>query len=219
MGKLEFKRKSSIRAAVTKFGGAPYWIGDPQWPLSRSTGNPMRFLCQVALPNDKQFGGQRMAYIFMTDPEPGGEYVDGTWEPEYGENAVILQPSPFDPIVKTTDLTYGPTLQVPVDGKPGLLDRIMGVKQSPRRRYEDVELKVIETEKPCNLDSLGSKLTGEPDWLQNDETPTKGDWRFFLQMDNTSESNDYSINFGDAGIGYAFIRTDGRAARFLWQCC
>ncbi|WP_422747317.1 hypothetical protein [Micromonospora sp. WMMD1219] len=30
-----------------------------------------------------------MAYLFLTG---GDEYVDGTWEPEDGENAVIVQP-------------------------------------------------------------------------------------------------------------------------------
>ena len=32
-----------INEAVTKFGGEPVWIGEPQWPLSRTTGNPMQF--------------------------------------------------------------------------------------------------------------------------------------------------------------------------------
>lgn len=27
------------------------------------------------------------------------------------------------------------------------------------------------------------------------------------------------INFGDAGIGYAFINGKGTDGRFLWQCC
>jgi hypothetical protein len=26
------------------------------------------------------------------------------------------------------------------------------------------------------------------------------------------------INFGDAGIGYAFISEDGQVGKFLWQC-
>ena len=28
----------------------------------------------------------------------------------------------------------------------------------------------------------------------------------------------FSVNFGDAGVGYAFMNADGTEAKFLWQC-
>jgi hypothetical protein len=28
----------------------------------------------------------------------------------------------------------------------------------------------------------------------------------------------FYINFGDAGVGYAFLDASGSRARFLWQC-
>jgi hypothetical protein len=110
---LSLKRKYTIsfRPApapvtepVTKFGGQPVWVGKPEWPLSRETGEPMRFICQVAL-DLEIFGGEagRMAYIFMTD---GEEYVDGTWDPD-GENAVIIQPDGNN--VATRPLATGPS--------------------------------------------------------------------------------------------------------------
>jgi hypothetical protein len=46
-----------------------------------------------------------MAYVFMTDED---DYVDGTWEPDGGENAVILQPG--TPTVTVQSLATGPTL-------------------------------------------------------------------------------------------------------------
>ena len=69
-----------ITEPVTKFGGQPVWITEPEWPLSEETGEPMRFICQVTL-YPELFGDVKgkMAYIFMTD---GEDYVDGTWEPE-----------------------------------------------------------------------------------------------------------------------------------------
>src|SRR5689334_7009679 len=78
-----------IREPVTKFGGQPVWIDRPAWPTGRKTGRPMRFICQVAL-DPLVFGiiPTRMAYLFMTDEE---EFVDGTYEPEGGENAVVIQ--------------------------------------------------------------------------------------------------------------------------------
>ena len=80
--------KKAISKTVTKFGGQPNWIEAPQWPISKSTGHPMRFICQISL--EKFDTSSKMAYVFITDEE---EYVDGTWEPDGGENAIILQPS------------------------------------------------------------------------------------------------------------------------------
>ena len=28
----------------------------------------------------------------------------------------------------------------------------------------------------------------------------------------------FDVNFGDAGVGYAFLSPDGKEGRFLWQC-
>lgn len=97
-----------ITAPISKFGGQPNWLAAPQWPLSRATGRPMRFICQVRLPTQLQHGGQQMAYIFMSDDDA----ADNTWDPEAGENAVILQPAPFECLVTTSPLPTGPTLQV-----------------------------------------------------------------------------------------------------------
>jgi hypothetical protein len=74
----------------------------PQWPLSRLTGEPMRFICQIAL-NSDIFGEipERMAYLFITDDET---FVDNTFDPDGGENAVIIQPGtcamPTQPLLK-----------------------------------------------------------------------------------------------------------------------
>ena len=133
---LTFHTTPPITSPITKFGGQPVWIAQPQWPLSRSTGNQMRFIAQVYLPDDMRRGGQQMAYIFMTDEE---DYVDGTWEPEGGENAVILQPCAFDPVVKTIDQATGPTLQQPVE-----------VPGAARRTFRDVELTVQFEDVPAD---------------------------------------------------------------------
>jgi uncharacterized protein YwqG len=83
---IEFVEAASpITKPVTKFGGQPVWLEEPQWPIGRETGNPMRFICQIAL-DENVFPSAtgRMAYLFMTDEEDG-EFVDGTYEPEGGE--------------------------------------------------------------------------------------------------------------------------------------
>jgi hypothetical protein len=95
-----------ITQPITKFGGQPTWLTVPQWPLSRSTGKPMRFLCQVVL--DPLIFGEipgQIAYLFITD---GETYVDHTYDPEGGENAVIIQPGICE--IPTQPLLAGPTL-------------------------------------------------------------------------------------------------------------
>jgi len=201
-----------ITEPITKFGGQPVWISDPQWPLSRTTNEPMRFICQIALRPELQLGGQQMAYVFMTD---GEEHVDGTWDPEDGENAVILQPSTFDPICEIKNQAAGPTIE---QRKTGPLTRTFMDRVFKREHtwQEGVELAAHVIDILDDEDTIGSKLEGDPFWLQNDETPQDGTWLFLVQIDSEPILN---LNFGDAGVGYAFVRDDGRAARFLWQCC
>ena len=204
---LTFRESTPITGPVTKFGGQPVWIDAPAWPLSRSTGRPMRFIGQAALPEAFVAGGRRMAYFFMTND--ADDYVDGTWEAEGGENAVILQPGPFEPIVDVAPVDTGPTLQKAVDDPA-----------SPRRTFADVELAVDLVEMDPASDEANLNLSqwlGEPRWLQSEEVPAGGPWRFLMQIDSNSDS--YVVNFGDAGVAYVFVAEDGSAARFLWQCC
>jgi uncharacterized protein YwqG len=63
----------------------------------------------------------------------------------------------------------------------------------------------------------GNKLGGTPGFLQNEDYPGEGEWKLLLQLDSTKVP--FYVNFGDAGVGYAFLSADGREARFLWQCC
>ncbi|XRQ06422.1 hypothetical protein ACN3XK_59415 [Actinomadura welshii] len=54
-----------------------------------------------------------------------------------------------------------------------------------------------------------------PAWLQADETPGDG-WTLVVQLEHGMP---FSLNFGDAGTGYAFVSPDGKEGRFLWQGC
>ena len=118
---IEFTETDSpITDPVTNFGGQPVWIAEPAWPLSRETGNPMRFIGQVELREEYGFNTPaKLAYLFMTEEEDDS-FVDGTYEPDGGENAVILQPG--NPRTPTIHITGGPTLfkMVEVEAKERL---------------------------------------------------------------------------------------------------
>lgn len=175
-------------ADSTRLGGQPAWIGEPQWPLSRQTGQPMCFVGQFRLPSTEP-GGTALAYLFMTE---GEEYVDGTWEPEGGENAVIVQPGGVLPDFVTV--------------RPDAKGPSFGVESVPVPSAAETE------------DGPWQFLGGvgiAPNWLQGEEEPGPG-WMLLAQLD--SAGLPFGINFGDAGIGYVFLSPDGREGRFLWQC-
>lgn len=181
-----------IDKPITKFGGQPNWCVELNWPLSRETGNPMRFICQILLDN-RLFpdGENKVAYIFMTDEE---DFVNGTWEPDSGENAVIIQSFSNTSQHNTVkDSLVGPTLEA---------------------EYE-VKCSFVQ-ENPEGSEEYGNKIGGEPDFIQGEEYPDGEGWQLLLQLDSTETP--FEINFGDAGIGYAFINKDCTEGKFLWQC-
>lgn len=209
---------SPIVEPVTKLGGQPVWIGEPRWPLSRTLRAPMRFIGQFAL-DPELFGScpARLAYLFMTEAD---DFVDGTWLPDGGENAVILQPGTWDGPVAA--LTQGPTLATRVaEADAG------GTREEPHEYAVTME----PGEDPDTLDEdtfrergawdqymdavAESKLGGTPAFLQYPEYPGPGAWRLLVQLNALVVPA--GPNFGDGGIGYAFLSEDGRVAKFLWQ--
>ena len=62
----------------------------------------------------------------------------------------------------------------------------------------------------------GNKIGGTPVFMQGDEFPGPGSWQLLLELDSTRVP--FFVNFGDAGIAYAFLSEDGTTGKFLWQC-
>ncbi|MDQ1626961.1 MAG: hypothetical protein QOI54_705 [Actinomycetota bacterium] len=168
---------------VTKFGGQPVWVGEPAWPLSAELGAPMRFIGQLCVPGTAD-SPPRMAYLFMTQDDDAD--VEGTWEADGGENALICRPGQPAPFLRTTAQPEGPTVG------------------------PDVHAALLPT---SGAQDSGSHVGGRPAWLQGDETPWG--FSFLLQLDSTMLP--FWVNFGDAGIGYAFIDHRTGEGRFLWQ--
>ncbi len=203
--------KLPITEPVTKFGGQPVWIEKPEWAISKSTGKPMMFICQIAL--DKEIFGSiesKMAYVFMSDDEDN--YIEGTWEADGGENAVIIQPNGNNPesvsIEAGQSLSVWKEIAVENNRKPFACE--FAVPQSKA---------VPDTEEDDDEGNFENKIGGIPHFLQGEEFPDNNpnNWKLLLQLDSSSVP--FEINFGDAGVGYAFISNDGITGKFLWQCC
>lgn len=164
----------------------------------------------------------QMAYLFITDEE-NGEFVDGTYEPDGGENAVILQPGAAAVPVKK--LIRGPALYRMIE-KPGHVrlepepcefavqlmveDDLPFLAQDERWRMLDAGAQAVTGK----LDE--NKIGGTPVFMQGDEFPFAGNCRLLIQLDSCGVP--FYINFGDAGVGYAFLNETGDQAKFLWQC-
>lgn len=203
---IEFQPvEQPISEPVTKFGGQPVWIDGPAWPLSHQLKRPMRFICQIALPPEI-FGdvAGKMTYIFMTDDD---EHVEGTWEPDSGENAVIIQPNGDNP--PTSPLETGPTLYTKSQNGASPQPCECAVNLIPDNDFS--------SEPADDYDYNDSKIGGLPMFLQGDEYPDDGEWNLLLQLDSVSPP--FQLNFGDAGVAYVYLSPDGKTGRFLWQCC
>lgn len=219
--RIEFRQVSRpITRPETKFGGDPVWIDGPQWPLSRRYGCPMQFIAQVAI-DARVFPNAvaRMAYVFMTDLHGG----DPTWDPDAGENAVILQPG-LTPALAHAPLYTGPTVLTPRK------DPVSGDVIRDRLEYAaDLTLRSEPVFVPLNVrrvqsrdhhvqywkDMGGHKIGGSPYFGQNDELPY-ADWRLLLQLDG-GRGTPFDVNFGDAGSAFAIANADVTEAKFLWE--
>ncbi|GAA2776158.1 hypothetical protein [Saccharopolyspora taberi] len=116
------------------------------------------------------------------------DFVDGTHEPAGGENALFAQP-----------------------GEPADFYQLARIRRGPMFGPDHQ----VETEPHSG--EFGSALWGEPEWLQGEEEPDEpGDWRFVLQLDSSDAP--FELNFGDLGIGYAYLDEKTGQGRFLWQC-
>lgn len=179
----------------------------------------MKFICQIVL-YPEIFGqcvGQ-MAYIFMTDvntPVP-------TWDADAGENAVIIQPG-RSPWIQTQPHGLGPSLYelIEVPGQELLEPRPCEYEVDVFRRTDpdfiDETQRSAMDEPSFAVYSKGiegNKIGGTPHFLQQDQLPTGGG-HLLLQLD--SNNVPFSINFGDCGIGYAFLSPDGSMGKFLFQ--
>ena len=200
-----------IRDFSTKFGGQPTWKSQAAWPLSRSTGEPMRFICQISLRDIvKNELPESVVYLFMTDSEPYGDRFSTVYDqylPDGGENAAIIQPGP-PPLVETVDLEKGPTL---------LAKSIKFPPEPVKNQEMEFAITLSEVAEGNSIQGRsGNKFNGIPAALDPREFPFHPKPSIFL-MQLDMESAPFFLDLGDTGIGYLFISPSLTQARFLWR--
>ncbi len=205
---------------VTKFGGQPNWISKPQWPLSRSTGKQMTFVGQVVLDHTTFPGAKgKIAYLFVTAFDDGSPESE-PWNPDAGENAVIIQPGGKLTVTVAGDRT-GPTSETlvpnPSTGKSAYQPVVYRVGLSPHLDQPFISDSSIVTLGTSEQDKYfssidGDKIGGTPAFIQPAEFPCSAN-RLLLQL----EDPPFDINLGDGGDGYAYIDDTGTVGKFLSQ--
>ncbi|WP_028023291.1 DUF1963 domain-containing protein [Enterovibrio calviensis] len=220
---LKFEQvKKPIAEPISKFGGQPNWISKPEWPLDSCEDKQMQFVGQIEL-KDKLFGDTfgKMAYIFIDCDEEG----QGSWEPDAGLNAVIVQPG--DNKIKTVARATGPACPVnhfPIDcevDQEGLIEFKVLFDYIEEPEYlndEQIGLMIDNDEDAYDAyaeEMEPSKIGGNPFFIQSEEIPIASDWKFLCQL-NEGELPIW-VNFG-TGVAYAFIDEKGTFGKLLWQC-
>lgn len=214
---IDFVRAAQpVTGLQTKFGGSPVWLQASQWPLSRATGQPMMFIGQIALAQTELFAGAvaQMAYVFI-----GQELVEKTWDPDAGENAVILQPGHCD--VPHRELSSGPTISSydPLTGtvgeEPAEFSVTLSLRSEPDYIPQSQRLLWSGDEAMQYWSQLqGNKIGGSPVWIYDDRLPFEK-WRLLLQLH--SLRTPFEVNFGADGTGYVIANSDCTHAKFFWR--
>ena len=204
-----------------RFGGEPYGLPASRWPVSRQTKEPMQFVCQIPFGADLFPGAaEAVAYLFMS---PGGDGEE-TWVPDGGENALVILPR--DRLTNSLTVGDAPRLcrMVKKWWRKTLVPKTcsfaaeLTVSEDPAFIPAGKLIDLPDDHVSAYRVALqGNKLGGTPGFLQGDELPVPEPWHLLLQLDSAQVP--FWINFGDAGIGYAFINRAGTEGKFLWQCC
>jgi uncharacterized protein YwqG len=218
---IEFVAAKDNSGTFLKFGGLPFGLPVARWPKSKATGEPMQFVAQIPFgPDLFPQTEPSVAFVFITTAPD----VDGTWLPNGGENAVVI-------------LAQHHLTQTFADEGVSRLHRMVekwwNKKLVPETctftahlsAGEDPEFATMQEQETWTDKQRadywssveGNKIGGAPGFLQGDEIPFSKPWHLLLQLDSARVP--FWINFGDAGIGYAFLNEHGTEGRFLWQCC
>ncbi|GAA3775072.1 hypothetical protein GCM10022225_73620 [Plantactinospora mayteni] len=211
------RAEAPVTGPVTKFGGQPGWLGQPQWPLSAAWGTPMRFLGQIALePELVGDGPGRVAYLFVTHGDHGRdveEFDPDVVLPDGGENAVVVQPGTF--AGPTTPLASGPTLYHK-DGSAAEYTVELLRGEDPGPLSPDAYLALPSEQQDRYFRAIDhDKIGGTALPLDPPDRPGGGPWRPLLRL--ATNWTPFYLNLGAAPVLSAFLSADSGTGCLLVQ--
>jgi hypothetical protein len=216
----EFKQVvKRINEPITKFGGQPVWINEPEWPMSDGWDDkPMMFVGQIAL--EKNILGNNedyVIYIFVTHPE---SYEDDFFDPDVaewmgGENRVIIQR--MDEIERNEkfECVYeGPTLFNKYNEKYEYIP-VLQESYDPEFISKEDYCKLNEQEQAKYFKTIDTnKIGGVPNFFREDAWP-EGEWKLLLQL--KCNFLPFVLRLGGMPVLYVMISKDFKSAGLLVQ--
>lgn len=188
---------------TTNFGGNPVFNEDSEftWPVCKSCGGNMQYLGKINYDKD-------IFLLFMCQNDPG---CCDDWDPDYGANKAIR----FAPV----------KLKIIIPPATGIVTRetAYGAKIISFKdlSYNEARNNWAKKNKTTPRSVLGL-VGGEPEWLQNDDTPDCsecGEKMEFIAQLEIGPDYKTDMNFGGDGCAYVFrCKHCELSAKFLWQC-
>ena len=224
--RVTFERVDApVAGGATKFGGRPDGLEPGRWPVGRTHGTPMNFLCRVRLADTgvERFAGagDAAAFVFMAFDE---DYDALSGEPGWHDNAVLLRPDGVDPPLEYVDLVDGPSLHdVEWEFDDARHGPEYAVRLTPRVEPpepgpddfddEDAHFEALESWAET---ASGTKLGGAPVPVQLDLHGTdERDWHQVLQLDGTDVP--FDVPLGDGGVLHVLVDGSMRHGLLFWQ--
>jgi hypothetical protein len=197
-------------AGSSRVGGRPTAPEGFRWPRCGQCQGPLQFIAQIDLADADVEGlgeRQQLLLLFQCQNRPG---LCDEWDPASGGNAAILVRSDVR-LQRVDPPTVGPSTLLPRED--GLEFRPY-VESQAGRTPDDAYCQALD----ADPNGVIGKAAGRPLWIQGDETPVcscGSRMRFVVQVEQHAGGG---INFGDAGVGYAFVCEKCReSARYLFQ--
>jgi len=205
---------AALAGPVTKFGGQPLWMKDAQWPLSKATAKPLRFIGQLDLTQPGlELDDPMMAYLFV---EIYDEHDDKYCEENF---AVILQSRQSSGVV-------GPTGPVASEQEWVLDGRVVDEPHwaEMAKRFSTAAAGSDEDFEAHTAAFSGPKLGGTPVAPEEIFLPTGSeiDWQLLLQLPEHEFDSDnpanvpFIMDYGDGGTGWFLLSKNKKEARFAW---
>jgi uncharacterized protein YwqG len=211
-----------------KLGGLPWGLKTEQYPICRHCGKSQSLLAQfVHNPERLDLGKSgRALFVFQCNYDPGG---CPTWEGGSGANACFV----LDPDELSGKLTPMPTDSPRIEPEAHVLEWLPHddeISSSEVFAFYDEQLHNNLSDETLDGIYTGTKLGSVPEWVQSSSEAPEG-WTFIGQLSDSYEllqetypslenSACNGPNFGDAGIGYIFLRYQSGKPDgwFFWQC-
>ena len=230
-----------ITEPITKFGGQPVWLENPQWAISPVNGRKIPFLCQIKL--EPEIFGEieaKIAYLFH-----GQDDDENDWGTDHGNTAIVIQPgnivhhdlsmllAPSIYANLTVSEQTGSTLTKEVRNAENLfLGSVQSEWEITTKISKDPQFVVYEIreeweqEKSIAFSDLlvGHKIGGTPNTWFEDDTPDDflENWNLLLQLESTDACYDaqlpFRVDYGDGGCGWYFISKDGKRLDYRETC-